>query len=268
MLARRFNGVHVRLFPAQVQGPGAAEQVCRGLHYFGRGGWADVVILARGGGSLEDLWTFNEETVARAIAGSGVPVISAIGHETDFTIADFVADHRAPSPSAAAEIVIGTRQNLVEQIEANRRTVVQAMRYRLLSCSRDLGRRGADRALLLVQRALAKRAQRVDDLDRRLQASDLRVRFALFRNRQQLLQEQLLREIHATLWQAQKHYQSLDLKLNQLSPLTVLARGYAIVQNAAQQVIRSSSEVSPGEQLRVKLHEGELDAIVSGNLPA
>ncbi len=98
VLERRFPGLHVRLFPAQVQGEGSIEQVCAGLEYFSGSGWAEVVIVARGGGSLEDLWTFNEEAVARAIAACSVPVISAIGHETDFTIADFVADHRAPTP--------------------------------------------------------------------------------------------------------------------------------------------------------------------------
>src|SRR5437899_5978355 len=92
VLSRRFPGLHIRVFPAQVQGPGSIEEVCRGIQYFSRGGWAEVVIVARGGGSIEDLWTFNEEMVARAIAASAAPVISAIGHETDFTIADFVAD--------------------------------------------------------------------------------------------------------------------------------------------------------------------------------
>ena len=106
ILSRRFPGLHIRIYPAQVQGEGSVEQVCRGLRYFSDSGWADVVILARGGGSLEDLWTFNEEAVARAIAASSVPVVSAVGHETDFTIADFVADLRAPTPSAAAELVV------------------------------------------------------------------------------------------------------------------------------------------------------------------
>ncbi len=112
VLERRFQGLHVRLYPAQVQGEGSVEQVCAGLRFFSRKPWANVVILARGGGSLDDLWTFNEEAVARAIACSSVPVISAIGHETDFTIADFVADLRAPTPSAAAELVIRTRQSV------------------------------------------------------------------------------------------------------------------------------------------------------------
>src|ERR1700719_126834 len=117
ILSRRFPGLHIRLYPATVQGEGSIEAVLRALEYFSGSGWPDVVILARGGGSLEDLWTFNEEPVARAIVASSVPVISAIGHETDFTIADFVADLRAPTPSAAAEMVIRTRDQLFDQLD-------------------------------------------------------------------------------------------------------------------------------------------------------
>ncbi|MBV8808357.1 MAG: exodeoxyribonuclease VII large subunit, partial [Acidobacteriaceae bacterium] len=127
VLERRFQGIQVRIFPAQVQGEGSVEQVCAGVEHFSERKWADVVIIARGGGSLEDLWAFNEEQVARAIAASQVPVISAIGHETDFTIADFVADRRAPTPSAAAEIVIRTRDSVEEQISVCRAKAVQAL---------------------------------------------------------------------------------------------------------------------------------------------
>src|SRR5579884_2729490 len=168
VLERRFQGLHVRLFPAQVQGEGAVEQICQGIRYFNQSGWGDVIIVARGGGSLEDLWSFNEEAVARTIAASSIPVISAVGHETDFTIADFVADHRAPTPSAAAEIVVCTRESLFDQLETYRTRAKQALRYRILILSRDLGRKGGDRANALVGRMLSQRAQRVDDLDRRL----------------------------------------------------------------------------------------------------
>src|ERR1700733_453653 len=116
ILSRRFPGLHIRLYPATVQGDGSIEAVVRAIEYFSSSGWPEVVILARGGGSLEDLWTFNEEAVARAIVASSVPVISAIGHETDFTIADFVADLRAPTPSAAAEMVVCTRQEVLDRI--------------------------------------------------------------------------------------------------------------------------------------------------------
>src|SRR5271155_1848972 len=131
ILARRFPGLHIRLFPALVQGEGSVEEICRGLNYFSRGGWAELVILARGGGSLEDLWSFNEEAVARAIARCAVPVVSAVGHETDVTIADFVADLRAPTPSAAAEMIVCTRQELLDRIDGCRRQANRAIRYRL-----------------------------------------------------------------------------------------------------------------------------------------
>src|SRR5580658_437625 len=110
ILSRRFPGLHIRLYPALVQGEGAVEEVCRGIDFFSRTGWADLVIVGRGGGSLEDLWTFNEEVVARAIAACSIPIITGIGHETDFTIADFAADVRASTPSAAAELVVQSRQ--------------------------------------------------------------------------------------------------------------------------------------------------------------
>ncbi len=121
ILSRRFPGLAIRLFPALVQGAGSVEEVCRGIEYFSRSGWADVVIVGRGGGSLEDLWTFNEEAVARSIAACSVPVVSAVGHETDVTIADFVADLRAPTPSAAAELVVPTRDSVVRPHRRRRR---------------------------------------------------------------------------------------------------------------------------------------------------
>src|SRR5579863_2844948 len=163
ILERRFPGLHIRLFPAQVQGEGAAGDVCRGLEFFSRSGWADLVILARGGGSLEDLWTFNEEAVARAIAASAAPVVSAIGHETDVTIADFVADLRAPTPSAAAEMIVCTRQELLDRIGASRLQAGRAIHFRLAMLQRRLHEQAIDRAQALLHRSLARRIQRVDD---------------------------------------------------------------------------------------------------------
>jgi exodeoxyribonuclease VII large subunit len=168
ILQRRFPGLHIRLYPAQVQGEGSVEAVCSGIDYFSRSGWADVVIVARGGGSLEDLWTFNEERVARAIASSAVPVISAVGHETDFTIADFCADLRAPTPSAAAELVICTREQLLEQIATYRAKLEQAMRYRIAMAGNKLHQLGVDRAAAVLHRAVGRRSQRVDELEYRL----------------------------------------------------------------------------------------------------
>lgn len=285
VLERRFPGLHIRLFPAQVQGEGSVAQVCTGIGYFSRTGWAEVVIVARGGGSLEDLWTFNEEAVARAIAASKIPIISAIGHETDFTIADFVADHRAPTPSAAAETVICTRESLVDQIHACRAKAIQGLRYRLLVCSRDLQQRGVQRAASLVERALTKRAQRVDELDfqlrrlerrlldtrrkrleelsRRLAATDLRLRFARIRHRQELLVEALEKGVRARLWNGKRRQESVEAHLTQLSPLAVLARGYAIVEDSERRILRSAKEAFTGEPVRIRLYEGELDANIS-----
>jgi exodeoxyribonuclease VII large subunit len=285
ILERRFQGLHVRLYPAQVQGEGSVEQVCRALNYFSDNPWAEVVILARGGGSLEDLWTFNEEAVARGIAACKVPVVSAIGHETDFTIADFVADFRAPTPSAAAEIIVCTRESLLDQIAVCRAKAAQSMRYRLLSCSRDLHRRGTDRAATLLHRALARRAQQVDDLDHQLRnrarrlleaqsrrlagvlqilhASDVRLRLARNRHRQQVSTERLTKAMQSRIRQARHRGETIEAHLKQLSPLGVLARGYAIVEDAQRHILRSSAETSAGKPLHIRLHRGQLDAIVS-----
>ncbi len=289
ILARRFQGLHVRLYPSQVQGEGAVEQICRALNYFSKSAWADVVILARGGGSLEDLWTFNEESVARAIAACSLPVVSAVGHETDFTIADFVADLRAPTPSAAAEIIVCTRESLLEQIMGCRTKATQSIRYRLLSCSRDLHQRGTARAATLLHRGLARRAQRVDELDhdlqrrvlrsieaqsrrlagllRQLHANDLRLRIARNRHKHEVSTERMVKAMQDRVRQARQHRENFEAHLTQLSPLTVLARGYAIVQGAHQRILRSSAETSPGERLRIRLYQGEMAATVTETEP-
>jgi exodeoxyribonuclease VII large subunit len=284
ILERRFPGLHIRIFPALVQGDGAIQQICNGLDHFSQNAWADVVIVARGGGSLEDLWTFNEETVARAIVASRVPVISAIGHETDFTIADFVADLRAPTPSAAAELVIRTRESLLEQIAGYDQKMLQGLRYRLAMSARDLHERGIDRAATVMHRAITRRAQRVDEwefalrrtvramlelrirrwteVSRRLEANDLRLRLAHGRHTGQALREQTIHGMKERLWQSRRRFESLDLHLRQLSPLAVLSRGYAIVQNPQGHVLRSSSETGPGEDLSVRLSRGKLNVTV------
>src|SRR5208282_1660795 len=166
ILSRRFPGLHLRIYPALVQGDGSVEAVCRAIEYFSNSGWAEVVIVARGGGSLEDLWTFNEEAVARAIRSSNVPVISAVGHETDFTIADFVADLRAPTPSAAAEMVICTRQSLEDRVQASELKLRKSMRLNLAILRRRWQGLAVDQSTL--HRAIGKQMQRVDELDYRL----------------------------------------------------------------------------------------------------
>jgi exodeoxyribonuclease VII large subunit len=285
VVERRFPGLHVRLFPAQVQGEGSIQQVCDGVRYFSSGDWAEVVIVARGGGSLEDLWTFNEESVARAIAASRAPVISAVGHETDFTIADFVADLRAPTPSAAAEMVICTRESLLEQLAGCRAKAVQAVRYRLILASRDLHQRGAQRASTILHRVIAKCLQQFDelhdrmtgsqrrgceirtralaDLTKRLEAANLRLRLARIKHRHELLAQQLIKLAASRLLEARRSHESLQAHLTQLSPLAVLSRGYAIVSNERNQIVRAASEMKIGESLHIRLPSGSLAAAVT-----
>jgi exodeoxyribonuclease VII large subunit len=289
VLQRRFPGLHIRLFPAAVQGENSVEQICKGVEYFSRNPWAHILILARGGGSLEDLWGFNEEAVARAISACTVPVISAIGHETDFTIADFVADHRAPTPSAAAEIVICTRDSLLDQLQAFRTRAKQALRYRVLVLSRELTRRAGDRANTLIQRIISQRAQRVDELDRRLIPSihralqtrrkqlaelagrlgenNIELRLARSRHRHHLLSERLGRCWEDTAARLHTRLASAQAQMTHLSPLAVLQRGYALVQDADGRLLRSSSGTKPGDHLSIRLNQGRLQATVTATDP-
>lgn len=280
ILERRFPALHVRLYPALVQGEGSVEDVCRGLEYFSRTRWPDVVVVARGGGSLEDLWTFNEEAVARAIAECSVPVVSAIGHETDFTIADFVADLRAPTPSAAAEMLTPTREQLLEQLAALTAKMTQAMRYRLAQAARALEQRGLPRAFSILQRRLGRAFQRVDEMDfrlrelarlqlearrrrlealeARLRAQDLRLRFAGFRRRVEAASQALEGRMRERLASVRARLEPLVAELAQLSPLRVLERGYAIVQDESGRVVKDASLVLPETRLRVRLARGQL----------
>jgi exodeoxyribonuclease VII large subunit len=182
VLKRRFPNAHVTLFPVKVQGAGSAVEVVQALRYFNRVKTIDVLILARGGGSLEDLWTFNEETVARAIFDSVIPVITGIGHETDFTIADFVSDLRAPTPSAAAEIVVRSRDEFERHIAEHARRIAQQMRYRLSQWKHHVRDLQTHRGFRRLDFVLRNRRQHVDDMSNSL-AIGLRLRLAMARQR-------------------------------------------------------------------------------------
>jgi len=287
ILERRFPGLHVRLFPATVQGEGSIEDVCRGIEYFSRTSWAELVIVARGGGSLEDLWTFNEEAVARAIAASQVPIVSAVGHETDVTIADFVADLRAPTPSAAAELVVRTREELLAGIETYRRHLAQAARYRLAMARRAIDQQGIQRALSVFHRAVGRRLQRVDEqeyrlrervraliesrsrayraLDTRVRYYDPRPRFARDRRRLETAQAAMEQRLRLDLARRSAHLQELAAKLSQLSPLRILERGYAIVTKDSGEIVTDSRNAPPGAEVHIRLAKGGLDATVRRN---
>ena len=262
ILSRRFPGLHIRLFPARVQGPGSVEDVCRGLDYFGRSDWAQLTVIARGGGSIEDLWTFNEEVVARAIAASPVPVVSAIGHETDVTIADFVADLRAPTPSAAAEMIVCTRQELLDRIEGCRQQALRAARYRIAVLARRLHERGIDRGQLLVRRAIARRVQRLDDAVDRLRYFDLRPRLRRDRERFTDLaaRNTCSRCVRVSSERGSRRLEALAAKLSQLDPRLVLARGYAIVLNEAGQIVRTIADAPVESDVQILLVKDALKA--------
>src|SRR5579885_2835564 len=287
VLERRFSGRHVRIFPALVQGEGSVEQVTAGIEYFSRSGWADVVIVARGGGSLEDLWTFNDERVARAIFESRVPVISAVGHETDFTIADFVADLRAPTPSAAAELVICTRRSVEDRLGAVERKLTQAARLTIALAARKWHALAIDRARL--HRAIGRQMQRVDEMDyrlrdrwralfearrralegwsSRLKQRDVRMRLARDRKRLESCAAALAQAARLRLARAGGALGSAEAHLRQLSPLGVLQRGYAIVERG-NRIVRSPADAPAGSQAHVRLSSGSLEVrVLSGAGP-
>lgn len=264
ILTRRYPGIHIRLYPALVQGAGSVEAVVEGITYFSRSGWADVVIAGRGGGSLEDLWTFNEEAVARAIAACPVPVISAVGHETDFTIADMVADLRAPTPSAAAELAVPLRPDLEDRIAAAERRLGRGLAFTISAARTRVHRLGVDRATALVHRRLGRLGQRVDELAARLQRQDPRVRMAVNRRRLDAAEAALAKLAGGALAAAGRRVERLEAALGSLSPLRVLDRGYAIVQDPAGHVI--SSVESAADEVVIRLRDGKLGARVTGRL--
>ncbi|MFB3776069.1 MAG: exodeoxyribonuclease VII large subunit [Bryobacteraceae bacterium] len=268
ILQRRFPGLHIRLYPAQVQGAGSIEEVVAGIDWFSQSGWPDVVIVARGGGSLEDLWTFNEEAVARAIARSAVPIVSAVGHETDVTIADFVADLRAPTPSAAAELVVCTREQLADQIDGVVARLEREVRFRLADAARRLHQLAIERAASVLRRSLGRRMQRVDDLDYRLRSLDPRHRLAAARRRQLLAWTALCDRVRLAALRARAKLDSVSVRLAALSPLGILERGYAIVQDDAGRIVKNAADAPPKTMLDLRLAQGRLRARVTRAIPA
>ena len=284
ILQRRFPNLHIVLYPVRVQGEGAAGEIVQAIRYFDRKQLADVLILARGGGSLEDLWAFNEETVARAIVASTIPIIAGIGHETDFTIADFAADIRASTPSAAAEMVVRTRQEFDGHLCDLRDKIAQLLRYRVLQASHKLRELDLHRAARRLEDSLRRRRQHTDDLAAQLgaalraQVETLERRFALalqhlaavdFRARLRAAAVRLDRrtaELEVRMNRAlASRRQLLEKSLVQLqerSPLRLLERGYAICYDAAGNVVQAADQVALGDRIRVQLARGRLGADV------
>lgn len=238
ILKRRSAGLKVLLRPVPVQGDGAAQEIARAIDELNREGSADVLIVGRGGGSREDLWAFNEEAVAKAIFASGIPVISAVGHETDFSIADMVADLRAPTPSAAAELVVHNRLELERHLD-------------------QLTLRLADRMkaqLMLLQSRLEGLVKRLKPPEEKIKLQQLHL---------QQWEDRLHRAIRTILDAQHQQLTILAGRLNSLSPLQVLLRGYAIVSDQKSgNIVYSVDQVGQGDVLDIRLSEGELSATV------
>lgn len=285
ILSRRCPGLSVRVYPSLVQGDGAPEQIAAGLGWFSENPWAEVVIVARGGGSLEDLWSFNTEAVARAIAACSVPVVSAVGHETDFTIADFVADLRAPTPSAAAELVAPNRDDLLAGLDALALRLKNSLDFGLLRKRRRLELASTQRAEAVLHRRLATGAQRLDDLDFRLRDAgrtrlreagkaldasgeriarlDPRLKLARVQARVEEQERGLATASGRILADAQLRFALLRSRLESLSPLGILGRGYALVRTADGQLVRDASALAEGLPVSMRFARGAAEAVVS-----
>lgn len=286
-LARRYPQAAVVLYPVLVQGKGAAPSIVKALRTLNDMGEADVLIVGRGGGSLEELWAFNEEQVARAIYESAIPVISAVGHETDFTIADFVADLRAATPTAAAELAVPHTAELRAQLRQREQMLQQGLQHRLRQARERLGRLQRSPALLQPRRSLLQHAERLDRLSARLgertalrlqlaDAAHGRLRQRLLRyhpqetlqfalRRQQsadrLLRQSMLSMLRDSSRQLTAHIRQLDA----LSPLKVMGRGYSLVYDeTGTKLVKSLAQVELGDKIRVAMTDGELDCQVWG----
>jgi exodeoxyribonuclease VII large subunit len=284
ILQRRFPNLHIVLYPVRVQGEGAAGEIVQAIRYFDRKQLADVLILARGGGSIEDLWAFNEEPVARAIVACTIPIITGIGHETDFTIADFAADIRASTPSAAAEMVVRTRQEFDGYLCDLREKIGQLLRYRVLQSRRKLADLDLHRAARRLEDTLRRRRQHTDDLagqlggalrgqlqglERRFEAATSRLAAVDFRARLRAAAvrlDQRTMELGARasrmLTAKGQRLERLLVQLQERSPLRLLERGYAICYDAAGNVVQASDQVELGDRIRVQLARGRLGAEV------
>lgn len=284
ILHRRHHNAGVLIFPAQVQGEMAALEVTAGVRYFNKARNVDVIIVARGGGSAEDLAAFNHEGLARAIAASQIPVISAIGHETDFTIIDFVADLRAPTPSAAAELVIRSRQEIEEQMEGLKGRLGQAVRFHLVNARQRLTSLAQHGAFARMTDFIHRREQRLDELMHRLAQAerqmlefqrrkfemlsaavrhyDVRRVLAGMRKDLEVQRTTLTSGVRNFLLERRVHLDRIDTALQALSPLAILERGYALVFDASGKLLKDVAKVKTGDEISAKLARGTVKATV------
>ena len=285
VLQRRHHSVNVLIYHAQVQGDAASYEVAAGVRFFNQHDNVDVIVVARGGGSAEDLASFNNETLARTVADSGIPVISAVGHETDFTIIDFVADLRAPTPSAAAELVIRSRQEIEDHAAALRERLSRAMRYRLLMGRQALTELAQHGAFARMMEVIRQRQQKLDDLTHRLELAerqllqqahrrwemisaairhyDLRLVLSGMRKELENGAGALVAIMRNVLLQQRIRSERLHTALESLSPLAILERGYALVFDSNGQLLKDVRGIKTGDEISARLARGEVRATVT-----
>ena len=285
VLQRRHHSVNVLIYSAQVQGDAAAQEVAAGVRFFNQHDNVDVIIVARGGGSAEDLASFNNEALARTIAASEIPVISAIGHETDFTIIDFVADLRAPTPSAAAELVIRSRQEVEDHAAALRERLSRAVRYRLLMGRQALTELAQHGAFARMMELIRQRQQKLDDLTHRMELAQRHL-LEQTRRRWEMISaavrhydlRRVLSGVHKelesgtsalvaimrnVLLQQRVRSERLHTALESLSPLAILERGYALVFDSKGKLLKDVRGLKLGDEISARLAHGEIRAAVT-----
>jgi exodeoxyribonuclease VII large subunit len=285
ILQRRHRSASVLIYPAQVQGDAASYEVASGLRYFNQQKNVEVVIIARGGGSAEDLAPFNNEALARTLAACEIPVISAVGHETDFTIVDFVADLRAPTPSAAAELVIRSRQEIEEQASVLQDRLVRAVRYRLLMGRQALTELSQHGAFARMMEAIRQRQQKIDDLTHRMELAqrglverlrrrwetvsaavrhyDVRMVLAGMRKELDSYLNALAAVMRNVLLQHRVRSERLETALRSLSPLAILDRGYALVFDSTGKLLKNADAVQVGDDISARFAHGQIQATVT-----
>lgn len=236
VLDRRFPGYNLELYPSHVQGKGAEKEIAQGVHYFNKQGEVGVIIIARGGGSIEDLWPFNEELLARAIYSSKIPVISAVGHETDYTIADFVSDRRAPTPSAAAEIVVPELSSLKDAISSNSQRLINAIRVILAGYQVKVDALAKRPVIMRPEEIFNVSEIVIDGLNERMEIAVSRI-----------------------LERKKAAFSELTAKAELLSPVATLVRGYSVLKNAKGHVITSVGDVETGEKFTALVKDGYIE---------
>lgn len=232
---RRFCGTHILLYPVKVQGEGSAKEIAAAIEAMNEQAEAEVLIVGRGGGSLEDLWAFNEETVARAVFSSRIPVISAVGHETDWTICDLVADLRAPTPSAAAELVVSSRLELESGLRDRKGRLDAAIRGMFERSQEKLAALASSAAFRQPRYLLEQFTGRVDELARRLEG-----------------------RVKDLMGSKAQFFQGVTGRLNALNPLAILERGYSVSFNEKGEILKAAAQFAVGDTLRTRLHKGSL----------